>query len=57
MHLRMDGQPFLLQLAVWACAAVFAASFVSALCVNLLALSRTGALMSKADERELSWGG
>lgn len=56
MTLNMEGQPFLLQFALWACISVFLPSFVTALYANILAISRTGVLLNRAEDRALSWG-
>jgi hypothetical protein len=56
MTLKMEGQPFLLQFAVWACVIVFVAGFFTALYANLLVISRTGGLINRAEDQGLSWG-
>lgn len=56
MRLSMEGQPFLLHLALWACALVFLVSFFIALYANILVLRKTGALVDRAEDQALSWG-
>lgn len=56
MTLHMEGQPFLLQIAVLACVFVFLASFLTALYANVIVISRTGLLLNRAEDRALSWG-
>ena len=52
----MQDQPSLLDLAVLACAIVFVVSFFATLYATLLVGVRTGAVVDRAEERELSWG-
>ncbi len=56
MTLKMDGQPFFLQLAAWACVLAFLVSFAIALYANLMAIRRTGVLLNREEDRALSWG-
>jgi hypothetical protein len=56
MTLKMEGQPFILQLAVWACVIAFLVSSAVALYANVMAISRTGCLLNRAEERGLGWG-
>lgn len=56
MTLRMEGQTLLLQLAVWACFGAFVVSFAVALWVNIRVLGRTGCLVNRSEDQDLSWG-
>jgi hypothetical protein len=56
MRFEMGDQPPLLTVAVGVCLIVFIGSFCTAFFATLLIFSRTGALVDRADERELSWG-
>lgn len=55
MKLVMEGQPLLIPLAVWTCVAVFVISFLGMLCSIYLALTKTGALVTRPDERALHY--
>lgn len=56
MALRMEGQPLLLQLAVWACVVVYVVSFLTVLYSIFIVLWRTNGLVDRAEDRELGWG-
>lgn len=56
MTLRIEGQPFLLQFAIWACVAVFVVSFIAGFCGLLLAYSRLSVLANRMEDKKLSWG-
>ncbi len=55
MTLKMEGQPFLLQLVVWACVTSFLVCFAVALYANIMAIRRTGRLINRAEDRD-RWG-
>jgi hypothetical protein len=52
----MQDQLSLLHLAALVCAFVFVVSFFSTLYATLLVGVRTGAVVDRAEERDLSWG-
>jgi hypothetical protein len=56
MTLVMEGKPFWLQFAVWACVAVFVVSFIAGFYAIFLVISRTEILPSRPEDKELSWG-
>jgi len=56
MRLEMEDQPPLLLLAVGVCFIVFVVSFCTAFFATLLIFSRTGALVDRAEDRQLSLG-
>jgi hypothetical protein len=53
MRLCMEG---LLYLAVGVCSVMLIVSVIAYLCAIFLVISRTGAVVDRAEERELSWG-
>ncbi len=52
----MEGQPFLLQFAVWACVIIFFVGFFTALYANLLVISKTGGVINRTEDQGLDWG-
>jgi hypothetical protein len=56
MTLKMEGQPFPLQLVVWACVIAFLVCFAVALYANIMAIRRTGGLINRAEDQDRSWG-
>lgn len=55
MRLVIEGQPFLVHVAVWTCLAVFLVSFGAMLYAILLILTKTQAMTIKRDERALPY--
>jgi hypothetical protein len=53
MRLSVEG---LLYLAVGVCSVMMIVSIIAYLCAISLVISRTGAVVDWAEERELSWG-
>jgi hypothetical protein len=56
MTLKLDGQPVLLQVAVWVCALGFVISFFTAFFTQMVILTRTEATVDRPEDRALSWG-
>jgi hypothetical protein len=55
MTLNSEGQP-LLQFALWACFFLCAAGLFTAIYASILAISRTGALINRVEDRSFRWG-